>query len=164
MLKIIHPVNNKIHSVCISISCTYKSLWRGTISISAIRCDERGEMFVFLMYRYRVVSMPIIQYWFNCVPRHWHCYCMGRFCMVRLSWGVLVNGPKIYNVPRWPIGFGGDHHSTTPFRWFVNRDGLQNPKFDISVETFLDFFVPVGWDYTGWIGCDRRCLGVDEEA
>ena len=77
MLIICHVTNQDVHSLCIPVTSTNKTLRCGSISIPSVWCQKGSQMAVIWMYGYRMIPMPIVKDRFNSVARHRCSYVKG---------------------------------------------------------------------------------------
>ena len=79
--------------------------------------------------------------------------------MVSLARSVTIEGSVVDNSPRAAIKLGSDDHSAAPSHWVIDRNLLEDPQTDVTVQAFLDGLLPVEGHLTGCVDCHRAgCL------
>ena len=80
-----------------------------------------------------------------------------------LSGSMFVEAGVVHDTARIAVMFGCDDHPGAPGDWSVDRDFLQDPKADISVQALLDSLLPVEGNLAGTVNCDRLGILVNKD-
>ena len=77
---------------------------------------------------------------------------------------ILVHCGVIYNTAGTPIWFGGYDHPAAPTNRVIYWNFLKDTKLAVTVQTFLDIFLPVQRNLAGSVNSNGDSILVYEEA
>ena len=110
-----------------------------------------------------VVSMPAVQCGLDLVWGNGGHNGPWRLSVVSLARSVTIEGSVVNNSPWTAIKLGSDDHSAAPSHWVIDRNLLEDPQTDVTVQTFLDGLLPVEGHLTGCVDCHRAGFLVSKD-